>query len=496
MLRNKLLFSSWYNGRVVSSPAATSRDSQPDTAALRAELDRVLQSREFRGSERRCRLLKYLVEKTIAGEAVKEYSIGVDVFDKPADYDPRVDPAVRVEMGRVRTKLAEYYAAEGTSNCGRLDFPKRSYTAIIQPAPGPLPAALKGEPWRLAPLVVTLGLAAALSVAGVLGWRYATRSHRVQDSAQARDVSAKARFFWNKRTPESLRTSLELYQQAIRESPRYAPAYAGEALCYAVMASNSQLPADQTASQAIDAANAAIALDPKVAEAHAALGLVSYTIRSDWKTAETELKRAVSIDPNFASARQWLALSLLYTGETGEAQAEISRAVHLDPVSMPLLAADGMVSYYSRRYDETIEKARRMLAMEPAFREGHLMLGVALEAKQDWPGAEREFQTVALSSSGDSEGPSHLAHLYALTGRHARAEEIVEKLLNPAPDQYVDPYQVAFVLTALGQKQKALEWLGTAVRQHTAVIMKVDPYLDPLRNEPAFSRLLVEARLN
>src|SRR6202042_2407087 len=116
-------------------------------------------SAEFRNSERRCRLLKYLVEKSIAGEAVKEYSIGVDVFDKPADYDPRVDPAVRVEMGRVRSRLAEYYAGEGRSNLERLDFPKRSYSAVIQPAPNLLADAPKTvpktDPWKLAPLVAT-----------------------------------------------------------------------------------------------------------------------------------------------------------------------------------------------------------------------------------------------------------------------------------------------------------------------------------------------------
>ena len=163
---------------------------------------------------------------------------------------------------------------------------------------------------------------------------------------------------------------------------------------------------------------------------------------------------------------------------------------------MPLLAADGMISYYRRRYDESIEKARKMLAMEPAYRSAHLMLGEALEAKHDWPAAEREFDTVALASSGDMEGLSRLAHVYALTGRIGQTKELLAKLLNPAPDQYVDPYQLAFIFTALGEKEKALQWLEKSVRQHTALIMKVDPYLDPLRGEPRFQQLLAEAHLN
>jgi len=461
---------------------------------MRAELERLLASQEFRNSERRSRLLKYLVEKAVAGEPVKEYSIGVDVFDKSPDYDPRIDPAVRVEMGRVRTRLADYYAGEGKANRERLEFPKRSYTPALQAA-DPSPAATR-RPWPLTSLATTLGLTVLVCAAGVAGWRFATRQRNPPDNPQARQLCLKARFFWNKRTPEALRTSLDLYQQVIRQYPRYAPAYGGEALCYTVMATNSELPADQTAGQAIDAAKAAIALDPSVAEAHAVLGWLAFVIHSDWKTADSELRRAVELDPNFATAHQWRALSLLYAGNTGQAVPEMAKTLQFDPVSMPLLAADGMVSYYSRRYDEAVEKAQRMLAMEPAFREAHLMLGEALEAKHDWAGAEREFHTVELASSGDTEGLARLAHVYALTGRSGKAAEMVAKLLNPPPDQYVDPYQIAFVFTALGQNDKALDWLEKAVRQHTAIIMKVDPYLDPLRAKPRFQQLLAQAHLN
>lgn len=465
-----------------------------EATALLAELERVLASAEFRGSERRARLLRYLVEKSIAAEPVKEYAIGVDVFDKSPDYDPRIDPIVRVEMGRVRGKLADYYSGEGKSNRERLEFPKRSYTPTVVAA---APAGVeKPRSWVRVAILIGGACVIVAIVWGGIAWRLAIRSHHAQENPQAREQCAKARFFWNKRTPESLRTSLELYQEVIRQSPTYAPAYAGEALCYAVMATNSQLPADSASSQAKDAANAAIALDPNVAEAHAALGLVAYAVRSDFNTAEAELNRAVSLDPNFASARQWRALSLLYTGHTDDARIEIQKALALDPVSMPLLAADGMIGYYSKNYQETIEKARRMLEMDPAFREAHLMLGEALEAQRDWAGAEREFHTVELASSGDSEGSARLAHVYALSGRSARAHEILDKLLKPSGDRFVDPYQIAFVFTALGEKQKALEWLEKSVRQHTAIIMKVDPYLDPLRGEPEFQRLLAEAHLN
>jgi tetratricopeptide (TPR) repeat protein len=473
---------------------------------MTAELERVLASREFSGSERRSRLLRYLVAKAIEGEAVKEYTIGVDVFEKAPDYDPRIDPSVRVEMGRLRTRLAGYYAGEGSANPGRLEFPKRTYLPSFRAAdPAEVAATAAGDeiPAAGAPsrrgrfaTVTIVGAVVVCLVAALTLRFYSHRTHKPAENPQARELTVKARFFWNKRTPESLRTSLGLYQDAIRRWPEYAPAYAGVALCYAVMATDSQLPADQASSQAVDAADASISLDPGLAEAHAALGLVAFGIRSDWPTAEAELRRAIALDPNFATAHQWLALSLLYVGKTRESQAEIGKALRLDTVSMPLLVADGMITYYSRHYDETIEKAHRMLEMEPAFREAHLMLGIALEAKQDWAGAEQEFRTVVLASNGDSEGSSRLARVYALSGRRHRAEQALQEMLAPPPDRYVDPYQVAFVFTALGQKEKALQWLEKAVRQHTATIMKVDPYLDSLRGEARFERLLEEAHLN
>jgi tetratricopeptide (TPR) repeat protein len=480
----------------VSGVAGTLSDGRLDSAAASAELNRILGSREFQGFERRSRLLKYLVDKAIAGEPVKEYMIGVDVFEKPTDYDPRIDPAVRVEIGRMRTKLADYYAGAGNANPSRLEFPKRSYIPTLRAAAPSAPLE-PVRPRRLERLWPAAVVAALLCIGGVTAWRVlAAAGRQGPDNPQARELCVKARFFWNKRTTEALRTSLQLYQEAIRLEPRYARAYAGEALCYAVMATNSQLPADQTSRQAKEAAGEALTLDPAVADAHAALGLVAFAVDADWNKAETELQRAVTLDPHFATGYQWLALSHLYTGKVVEPPLEIRKALALDPVSMPLYAADGMISYYLRRYEEVVQKARKMLEMDASFREAHLMLGETLEALRDWDGAEREFHTVELASNGDSEGAARLAHLYALTGRKDGAQKILRKLLEPAPDQYVDPYQLAFIYTAVGDKQNAFEWLEKSVRQHTATIMKVDPYLDSLRDEPRFKTLLTEAHLN
>jgi tetratricopeptide (TPR) repeat protein len=477
--------------QTVPGPAISNR-SPKDSAALQAELERILASRHFRGSERRTRLLRYLVDKAIAGQPLKEYAIGIDAFEKPPDYDPRLDPSVRVEMARLRSRLADYYAGEGKANPGRLELPKRSYTAEFLPAV-PRPTPLRSRALWVAAIAVSAVAALAIPL---LSHAIRQQNGTPPENPQARDLCARARFFWNKRTPEALRTGLALYQEAIRVAPRYAPAYAGEAMSYAVMATNSQLPAEQASRLTAEAAKEAIVLDSNVAEAYAALGLVTCEVDLDPKTADAEFTRALALNPNFATARQWRALCLFYAGRQTEALAESARAVELAPVSMPVLVADGMLKYYSRHYDDAIDRARKILEMEPTFRNGHLMLGEALEAKHDWTGAESEFRTVALASTGDGEGLARLAHLYAVSGRRAQAEEILQKLIHGPADRYVDPYQLAFIYTALNEKPLAFAWLARAVRQSTASIMKVDPYLDPLRGDPRFQELLAASHLN
>ena len=471
----------------------------PDEHAIRAELDRILASEEFCRSERRSRLLKYLVQKVLAGEPVKEYVIGVEAFEKDPDYDPRIDPVVRVEMGRVRLRLAKYYGGEGRLDPVRIDIPKGSYQPVFQftvteEKPG---AAVIAKPIERPRRRVLIAAAICVLCLAAVSYRFLPGMRRASslENPEVWELCTKARFFWSKRTPEAMRTSLQLYQQAIRLQPRYAPAYAGEAMCFAVMATASSFPADEMGRSTVEAAKQAIALDPNLAEAYAALGMVAFGVYYDWKKADADFSRALELNPGFATAHQWYGLSLLYAGRFDEASREMKKAIQIDPVSMALYAADGMVSYYARCYDEAIATGHKLLEMDPSFRNAHVLLGVALEAKHEWTAAEREYNSAGLASSGDAEALARLGRLYASTGRKGKAEEILRKLLAPASGEYVDPYQLAYVYTALGRKADALDWLAKAVHQHTALTMKVDPYFDPLRQEPEFNRLLAEANL-
>lgn len=147
----------------------------PD-ADIRAELERILASKGFATSGRLSRLLRYVVDKTIAGDVdqLKEYSVGVEVFDRDANYDPRLDSIVRVEAGRLRSRLDEYYNGEGAGSSIRITLPRGGYVAQFErrpePAPIAAPAAARQRSWAAWPLTAGLVCAVAAMVLWLGGW--------------------------------------------------------------------------------------------------------------------------------------------------------------------------------------------------------------------------------------------------------------------------------------------------------------------------------------
>jgi tetratricopeptide (TPR) repeat protein len=419
--------------------------------------------------------------------------LGVEVFEKGSDYDPRIDPGVRVEMTRVRAKLAEYYVSEGQNSSLRIELPKGSYAPKFQLVQKGKPANAASHSWGRRSRAA-LAAFVLISASSALAWWWVPGRGTANDKAKA--LCTQARFFWERRTPEAMRTSVELYQEAIRRAPRYAPAYGGLALAYAVMAADGQLRAEEGAQNAVESAREAITLDPNVADAHAAIGLVAWSVRYDWEHGEAELRKGLTLDPGFATGHHWLALNLLYRGRFDEAGAEMQKALKLVPASLAVNTAASLVSYYARRYDDAIAAAHRTLDLDSSFRTAHLVLGLAFEAKKQWADAELEYAATRLASDGDSEGTAHLAHLYAVTGRTAAAERILEQLLARPDTKNVDAYQLAFVYVALSRKAEALQWLERSASEHTAGVIKVDPYMDPLRSEPQFAAVLAQLHLN
>src|SRR5438445_1620691 len=174
------------------------------------------------------------------------------------------------------------------------------------------------------------------------------------DNPEAYQLYLKGRFYWNKRTPQDIQKSIEYFDQAITLDPNYALAHAGLADAYALLPVYGNLPAGESLPKAREAALKALSLDDRLAEAHTALGDVLNYYEYDFAGAEREYKRAIELNPNYATAHQWYGELLTHLGRHEESLAEMRRALQIDPLSLIINRAYGESYLFARRYDEAI----------------------------------------------------------------------------------------------------------------------------------------------
>ena len=309
---------------------------------------------------------------------------------------------------------------------------------------------------------------------------------------EAHQLYLKGRYLWNRRTGENLKKALAYFQQSAEKDPSYALAYAGMAdSCVLIPIYAAGIPQDFLP-RARAAAQKAAELDDTLAEAHTSL---AYVFFYDFENAQSvkEFERAISLNPNYATAREWYGVGPLSAmGEFDRAIAEEKRALELDPVS-PIINADlGTVYTLARRYDEAIAQLRDTVEMNPQFYGGHRSLGRALELKGATGEAIGEYHK-AFELSDDPMMLAMLAHAEASIGKQNEARQILGQLTEEAKVRYVPAYAFAVIYLALGEKDQALDWLGKATRDHDGFyinLIKVEPFLDPLRGDPRFDKLV------
>jgi len=313
--------------------------------------------------------------------------------------------------------------------------------------------------------------------------------------AQAVDLYQKGRLLWNKRTPAAFAEGLRYFQQAVAADPQYARAYAGIADSYALMSGYDLVPQDEYMPKARAAALKAIELDNKLAEPHASLAVIAQNYDWDWQTAEEEYRRAIALDPNYATAHHWYAECLALQGRFPEALAEIDRARQLDPVSLIIAADRGAILYFARQYHPAIEQFRAVLALEPYFPRA-FMIGWAYIADHQYEASRRELQ----KWQNIADEPWFWAmsvHIAVRTGDSARARAELTKLEQWHRKHTNEPLPLVDAYLALGEREKALRCLDVAAQRHAPSInaLKVDPVFDPLRREPHYHELLKRLRL-
>jgi TolB-like protein/Flp pilus assembly protein TadD len=312
------------------------------------------------------------------------------------------------------------------------------------------------------------------------------------ENTEAHQLYLKGRYLWNRRTAKNLKKALPYFEQAAEKDPNYALAYVGIADTYAMMPAYSAGSPQECLPRARVAAQRALELDDSLAEAHASLGITLFQY-FEFAASTKEFERAIELNPNYPTAHQWYARSvLLMTGQFDRAIAEAKRAVELDPVS-PIIHADlGGVYMMARRYDEAIEQLRNTVEMDPEFYWAHRFLGLALELKGATAEAIAEYQR-AFELSDDPTVLGFVAHAEANTGRPNDARQILARLTEAAKTRYVSAYAFAVIHLALGEKDQALDWLEKNARDHASPatsLIPSDPYLDPLRGDPRFEALV------
>ncbi|MGH8092508.1 MAG: tetratricopeptide repeat protein [Chthoniobacterales bacterium] len=316
-------------------------------------------------------------------------------------------------------------------------------------------------------------------------------STRPTESSEAHDLYLRGRFFWNKRNAAGFEKALDYFQQAVAIDPNYAVAYSGMADCYLLLPLYGGGAPVEFYPKAIAMALKAIALDPDLAEPHASLGLVHSLFDFDFKASVHEFERAIQLNPNYATAHQWFGDGTLPAlGQFDRADAEMKRALELDPLSVIINDDVGSTLSLTGRNQEAVVQLRKTIEMDPARYYAHMDLGQALEGAGDLPGAIVEYKkAVALD-----DDPYPLALLGAATakaGEHAAALAILKRLDEDAKQRYVPDYGFALVYLALGDKDTAMRYLESSYARHQPDLntIRVDPHLFSLHGDPRFEAL-------
>jgi serine/threonine protein kinase len=320
---------------------------------------------------------------------------------------------------------------------------------------------------------------------------------RYTANVKAYSLYLKGRFCWNRRTQEGIKEGIRYFEQAIREDPGYALAYSGLADSYALDLDYRGAPVFEGMERAKAEARKAIELDNTLAEAHTSLGWVTFIYDWDWPAADREFSCAVSLNPRYATARQWYSWFLAAMGRFEEALHQGRTAIDLDPASVSVRRSMGWLQYYARQYSDALENLRRALAMNPTSEETHRLLGLVYLQQGLHDEAAGSFKEALAVSEQDALAFAGLGHVAARRGRASEARAVLEELHQRARTRYVSPVAQAGLYATLGERDLAFGWLEKAYqdRRGWLAYLKIEPILDGLRPDPRFGRLLERMRL-
>jgi DNA-binding winged helix-turn-helix (wHTH) protein/Tfp pilus assembly protein PilF len=322
--------------------------------------------------------------------------------------------------------------------------------------------------------------------------RPSTVGQKTSEDPAARAAYLRGRVYWKRRTADDMSKAAYEFRRALEIDPNYAPAYAGLADCVLLGAPS---PVSESAKAL---AMKALAIDDSLAEAHATLAYYQSAYEWDWWGAEREFQQAITLDPEYVTARHWHAYNLASLGRLDEALSEIRKAHELDPVSVNISTDVGQFLYFAQRYDEAIAQYLKALELDRNFRVAHVRLSEAYTQAGKHEQAASELQEVIrLDPTRRSEMDAWLAFAAAVNGGREDALKILNRLKVDA-EVLEARHSIASIYAGLGDRDSAFVWLEKAINAHepAAALFKVDPMLKNLRNDPRFEQLLRRVNLS
>jgi tetratricopeptide (TPR) repeat protein len=316
---------------------------------------------------------------------------------------------------------------------------------------------------------------------------------------EAEELYLKGRYYWTKRTPADLTKAVDFFTQSIVRDPNYAPAYVGLADCYNLLREFSAMPAAEAFPRAFAAAKKAVELDDSSAEAHASLAFVMFYWNWSVTGAESEFRRAIELNPDYALAHHWYATFLMVLGRSPEALQEINRAQKLDPASTPILADKGLILFHAGQPDQSIALLKQIETAQPAFFSTHKYLSYIYLVQQDYPNYLAQAMQAALLSHDEQE----LAIVRAAEqgfksgGEREMLSDILREQKKFYDQKQLSAFLVASTCARLGQKEEALQYLQASYEQHDPLFLTIrtEQAFSTLYADPAFRKLVVQAGL-
>ncbi|MEO6724224.1 MAG: protein kinase [Blastocatellia bacterium] len=313
-----------------------------------------------------------------------------------------------------------------------------------------------------------------------------------QAEREAYQFYLRGRYYWNQRTAADLRQGLDSFEQAIRRVPTYAPAYAGLADSYNMLGTYGAISSAEASVKAREAAQRAVQLDDSLAEGHNSLAFVKHRYDWDYAGAEREFRRAIELDPNYAPARQWYSSYLISMSRTGEGIEEVRRCQELAPLSLIGNSHMALMLFYARRYEQSVEQSRKILAIDADFFAAHRYAGLAYEQLGKYKEAIEALSKARMLSGDSPIILTALAHAYAVSGNLVEARRLLDGITANTAKRKAPAYDLAIAYVGLGEEEKAFSLLEKALEEHNEylIYLQVEPRFDPLRKDPRYTQLV------